>query len=94
MIDPLKDFRIKIENYDIKRTASIYPDSSGTRWWTKAWFNDNEKGESSIEITRNLAIAFLHNKMNKDEWLSRFFPKQMTAIAKSIETTKNQLMGM
>lgn len=94
MIDPLRNLQIKIENYDIKRFTTIYADNSGTRWWTKAWFNDNEKGESSVEISRNLAIAFLNDKMNRDEWLSRFFPKQMSAIVKSIETTKNQLMGI
>lgn len=80
-------------SYDIERVVSIYADNSGERWWTKAWFNGREKGELSVEINRKLAIAFIKDEIKKDEWLSRFFPKQMTAIIKSLETTRNQLLA-
>ena len=29
-----------------------YPDRAGVRWWTKAWFNNREEGEASVEIER------------------------------------------
>ena len=86
--------QISAQSYDLSRIASVYGDTSGQRWWTKAWFNGNEKGEPSIEISRALAISFIQDKISKDDWLSRYFPKQMSAIAKSIEQTRRQLLGI
>ena len=44
-IDPLQDLRIYVRSFDVPRVASVYPDNAGIRWWTKAWFNNREKGE-------------------------------------------------
>lgn len=42
-VDPLSDLEIEVQSYDIQRVASVYFDRSGTRCWTKAWFNGKEK---------------------------------------------------
>ena len=57
--------------------VSVFPDKSGIRWWTKAWFNGSEKGEAAIEIERELAIKFINENIEKDEWLEEYFPKQV-----------------
>lgn len=92
--DPLKDLEIDIQSYDVERTASVYYDSQGIRCWTKAWFNGREKGENAIEITRQLAMKFFNDEMSMDEWLSRFYPKQMTVYHKAISLARSQLLGM
>ena len=79
MIDPLAEQDIDVQSFDIPRLVTVYPDRSGLRWWTKAWFNNREEGESSVEITRQLAILFLQNQIEKDQWLEEYFPKQMEA---------------
>ncbi len=84
---------VKVDSYDIQREVSIFPDSEGRRWWTKAWFNGREKGEPSKEISRQLAIAFINDTITKDGWLSRFFAKQMGACQKAMEQTRQQLLG-
>lgn len=38
--------------------VTVYPDRAGIRWWTKAWFNNREEGEASVEIEREQAIRF------------------------------------
>ncbi|MGL5894172.1 MAG: hypothetical protein ACRCZM_06120 [Bacteroidales bacterium] len=73
--------------------VSVYSDRSGIRWWTKAWFNNQEEGESSIEITRQLAILFIHNQVAKDVWLEEYFPKQMEIYHHAIKQTKEQLLN-
>lgn len=92
--DPLKDLEIDIQNYDVERTASVYYDNQGIRCWTKAWFNGREKGENAIEITRQLAMKFFNDEMSMDEWLSRFYPKQMMVYHKAISQARSQLLGM
>lgn len=94
VVDPLSNLQIDIKNYDVNRTASIYFDSEGNRCWTKAWFNGREKGEPAVEISRNLAIAFIKNEISKDSWLTRFYPKQMSFVNKAIEQTRQQLLGL
>lgn len=93
-VDPLANLDIDIQTYDVQRTASVYFDRSGTRCWTKSWFNGKEKGEKSIEITRQLAIKFINDEINMDDWLSRFYPKQMTVYHKAIAQARNQLLGI
>ena len=63
---------------------SVYPDRVGVRWWTKAWFNNREEGEASVEIEREQAIRFIHDNIEKDAWLEVYH------IA--IEQTKEQLL--
>lgn len=94
LVDPLSNLQVSAQSYDLSRIASVYGDSSGQRWWTKAWFNGNDKGEPSVEISRQLAVSFIQDKITKDDWLSRYFPKQMNAIVTSIEKTRQQLLGM
>lgn len=91
--DPLADMAINVGSYDVEREASVYFDSSGMRCWTKAWFNGRDKGEKSIEITRQQAIQFINHQISMDDWLSRFYPKQMTAYHKAIEQARQQILG-
>lgn len=94
MTDPLAGLQVDVQSYDVSRIASVYFDSEGNRCWTKAWFCGREKGEPAIEISRKQAIAFINDQISKDSWLSRFFPKQMNAYYKSIEQTRQQLVGI
>ena len=92
--DPLATLRIDVQSYDVNRVASVYFDTEGNRCWTKAWFNDRDKGEPAIEITRKQAIAFINNQITKDSWLTRFYPKQMSVYHKAIDQTRQQLLGL
>ena len=92
IIDPLAELEIDIQSFDIPRIVTVYPDRAGIRWWTKAWFNNREEGEASVEIEREQAIRFIHDKVEKDAWLDEFFPKQMEVYRHAIEQTKEQLL--
>lgn len=94
LIDPLASLQIDVQSYDVERVASVYFDTEGNRCWTKAWFNDREKGEPAVEITRKQAIAFINDQISKDSWLTRFYPKQMNAYHKAIQQTRQQLLGL
>lgn len=83
-----------MESYDVSRIASVFPDSEGVRWWTKAWFGGREKGEPAVEVSKKLAAAFINDHISKDSWLTRFFPKQMSAYTKAIAQTRQQLLGL
>lgn len=61
MADPLKDMEIDIQSYDIDRTATVYFDRSGTRCWTKAWFNKREQGERAIDKS-HATIKMIRNR--------------------------------
>ena len=93
MIDPLKSLDIDLQSFDIPRIVSVYQDRSGLRWWTKAWFNKNQVGESSVEIDIQTAIKFIQNQCDKDEWLEKFFPTQMQVYHRAIEQTREQLLS-
>lgn len=83
---------IDIQTFDIPRLVSVYPDRAGVRWWTKAWFNNRDEGECSVEIERQQAIQFIQNRFDKDLWLEEYFPKQMEVYHHAIEQTKEQLL--
>lgn len=83
---------IDIQTFDIPRLVSVYPDRAGVRWWTKAWFNNRDEGECSVEIERQQAILFIQNRIDKDLWLEEYFPKQMEVYHHAIEQTKEQLL--
>ena len=74
LIDPLAELDIDVQSFDIPRMVSVFPDKSGIRWWTKAWFNGSEKGEAAIEIERELAIKFINENIEKDEWHCDILP--------------------
>ena len=93
IVDPLENMAINVGSYDVEREASVYFDTSGLRCWTKAWFNGRDKGEKSIEITRQQAIQFINHQIAMDDWLSRYYPKQMTAYHKAIEQARQQILG-
>ena len=93
LIDPLAELEIDIQSFDIPRLVSVYPDRSGIRWWTKAWFNNSEAGEAAIEIDRQLAIKFINENIEKDEWLEEYFPKQMEVYHNAIEQTREQILS-
>lgn len=92
IIDPLAELDIDIQSFDIPRIVTVYPDRAGLRWWTKAWFNNREEGEASVEIERTQAVDFIHDRIGKDAWLEAFFPKQMEVYRNAIEQTKEQLL--
>jgi len=94
LIDPLDTLQIDVQSYDLKRVASVFADNAGERWWTKAWFNGRDKGEPAIEINRRMAISFINNQISKDDWLTRFFPKQMSVYHNAIDQTRRQLLGI
>ena len=92
MVDPLADWDIDIQSFDIPRMVSVYPDRFGIRWFTKAWFNNSENGEAAIEIERQLAVNFIRNLIEKDEWLEEYYPSQMEAYHNAINQTREQLL--
>lgn len=59
----------------------------------KKRFNGSEKGEAAIEIERELAIKFINENIEKDEWLEEYFPKQMEVYHNAIEQTREQLLN-
>ena len=92
-MDPLAGLEIDVQRFDIPRLVSVYPDKSGIRWWTKAWFNNSEAGEAAIEIERELAIKFINDNIEKDAWLEEYFPKQMEVYHNAIEQTREQILN-
>lgn len=88
----MADLEIDVQSFDIPRMVSVYPDRAGVRWWTKAWFNNRERGEACVEIEQQIAIKFLHDQIEKDEWLTEYFPKQMEIYHNAIEQTKEQIL--
>lgn len=93
IIDPLEELEIDIQSFDIPRLITVYPDRGGIRWWTKAWFNNKEEGEASVEITRQVAIRFIHDEIEKDAMLEEYFPKQMEVYRNAISQTREQLLN-
>lgn len=93
IIDPLANLDIDVQSFDIPRVVSVYPDRAGVRWWTKAWFNNREEGECSVEIELQQAILFIHDRIEKDSWLEEYFPKQMEVYHQAIEQTREQILG-
>lgn len=93
LVDPLAGLEIDVQIFDIPRLVSVYPDKSGIRWWTKAWFNNSEAGEAAIEIERELAIKFINDNIEKDAWLEEYFPKQMEVYHNAIEQTREQILN-
>ncbi|MCE9402554.1 hypothetical protein B5F34_02835 [Mediterranea sp. An20] len=88
----MAELDIDIQSFDIPRAVTVYPDRAGIRWWTKAWFNNREEGEASVEIGRTQAVDFIQDRIEKDAWLEAFFPKQMEVYRNAIEQTKEQLL--
>ena len=93
MVDPLSDLSIHVESYDVKHEAYVHFDASGRRSWTKAWFNGRDRGENAIEVTRQQAIKFINENIEKDEWLEEYFPKQMEVYHNAIEQTREQILS-
>lgn len=90
----MSELEIDVQSFDIPRMVSVYPDRAGVRWWTKAWFNNREEGEHSVEIDRDGRHPFHSGaRIEKDEWLEEFFPKQMEIYHNAIEQTKEQLLN-
>ena len=93
IIDPLSELEIDIQSFDIPRLVTVYPDRGGIRWWTNAWVNNKEEGEASVEISRQVAIRFIQDEIEKDAMLEEYFPKQMEVYHHAIEQTREQLMN-
>lgn len=91
-MDPLAELDIDIRSFDIPRLVTVYPDRAGIRWWTKAWFNNKEEGEAAVEITRQIAVRFLQDQIDKETMLEEYYPKQMEVYRSAIEQTREQLM--
>lgn len=91
-MDPLAELDIDIRSFDIPRLVTVYPDRAGIRWWAKAWFNNKEEGEAAVEITRQIAVGFLQDQIDKETMLEEYYPKQMEVYRSAIEQTREQLM--
>lgn len=76
LIDPLAELDIDIQSFDISRIVSVYPDRAGVRWWTKAWFNNREEGEASVEIEREQAVRFIQDRIEKMHGSKSFSPSK------------------
>ena len=92
LLDPLAGLDVQIQSFDIPRLVSVYPDRALLRWWTKLWINNHEEGEPSVEITREQAIKFIWDNIDKDEWCEQFFPEQMKMYHNAIQQTREQLL--
>lgn len=88
----MEGLEIDVRSFDIPRLVTVYPDRAGVRWWTKAWFNNKEEGESSVEISRQTAVGFLKEEIGKETMLEKYYPKQMEACRNAIEQTREQLI--
>ncbi len=92
VIDPLAELDIDIQSFDIPRLVTVYPDRAGVRWWTKAWFNNREEGETSVEIERGRQYSSCGTTSRRTHELEEFFPRQMEVYHNAIEQTKEQLL--
>ena len=45
-----------------------------------------------MEITREQAIRFLWDNIDKDEWYETYFPEQMKIYHNAIQQTREQLL--
>lgn len=88
----MEGLEIDVHSFDIPRLVTVYPDRAGLRWWTKAWFNNKEEGEASVEIDRRTAVGFIREEIGKEVMLEKYYPKQMEACRHAIEQTREQLM--
>lgn len=91
-MDPLAGMEIEVQSFDIPRLVTVYPDQAGIRWWTKAWFNNSDEGEMSVEISRQVAIRFIQEQTDKDAMLEEYYPRQMEVYRSAIEQTREQLI--
>ena len=48
--------------------------------------------EASIYF--ELAVKFINDEILLDDWLARFYPKQMNVCHKAIEQARKQLLGI
>ena len=46
-----------------------------------------------MEISRQNALLFIRNQVEKDEWLEEHFPKQMEVCHNAIRQTREQLLA-
>lgn len=90
----LLNYGAKSDSYDIRRIASVYYNAQGDRAWTTAWFNNHDKSERPVEVSLYMAHCFIRGRENLDEWLARFFPKQMGVYQKAMEQTRQQMLGI
>lgn len=89
IIDPLAELDIDIQSFDIPRAVTVYPDRAGIRWWTKAWFNNREEGEASVEIERTQAVDFIHDRIRKDACSKRSSPSRWRCTATPSNRQRN-----
>lgn len=94
IIDPLADLDIDVQSFDIPRLLSVYSDQGGINWWVKAWFNNRADGEAAVTISKEVALQFWHDEIEKDAMLEEYFPKPMQAYHQAIEQTKQQLIDI
>lgn len=92
-VDPLANMDVFVQDFDVQHKAYVYFDQSGQRCWTKAYFDNKQKGEKSVEITRDMAIKLIHGEITQDSWLARYFPKQMAAYRQAIDAAKKQFLS-
>ena len=93
-VDPLQDLQIAVESYDVPRLTSVFGDTADNHWWTKAWFNNEENGKKAVEVSKDMALEFIHDHISKDAWMIHFFPKEMGNYYHALSRTRQQILGL
>ena len=92
-VDPLDGMTISSQSYEVEREAYIHYSKQCSMAWTNAYFNGRETPERTVAIPLSLAEKAVTGQISKDEWLRRFFPKQMAICEKAAEESRQQLFG-
>lgn len=80
--------------------VSVYPDRGANRWWTKSWFGNEKKGKRAVQITLMDAIEFINevvradSNLRKNEWLEKYYPKDMETLRNIYNQQKEMMMQM
>lgn len=93
IVDPLQDMSITSQRYDVQREGYIYYSKNATTAWISAFFNGRDKPERPVAIPISMAKEVLSGLIPQDEWLTRFFPKQMSICQKAIDESRRRLLG-
>jgi len=70
----------------------IFPSKDGEYWWTNARFNNSEKKEPALSISKEDAVLFLQDEGDgkKDPFMEKYFPNQMRMYHEAIATARKQ----
>ena len=92
IVDPLENMSVSSQCYDVQRKSYITYSNGATMAWLNAFFNGKEHPDR-VPVTIEMAWDILNGDIPRDEWLNRFFPKQMAICQKAIEESRMRLLG-